>query len=64
MALGEKPVIIHKDTAFDAVLDAACDRLMERQAEYSIRRIAEMEARLDSLERELDEFLLQKKQRI
>ena len=62
MSFGEQPVIIHKNAAFDAVLDAACDRLMERQAEYSIRRIAEMEARLDCLERELDDFLHQKDQ--
>ncbi|MDR1586130.1 MAG: hypothetical protein LBS57_01595 [Treponema sp.] len=60
MMPGENPVIISKDSSFDAVLDEVCDRLMDRQIQYSIRRIHELENRLSGLERELDEFLLQK----
>jgi hypothetical protein len=60
MAAGEKPIIISEKTSFDAVLDETCDRLMDRQIQYSIRRIHEMEDHLGALERELDEFLLQK----
>lgn len=41
-------------------MDASCERLMERQVEYSIRRIQEMESLLEGLERELDAFLIQK----
>ncbi|MDR2133486.1 MAG: hypothetical protein LBP27_00150 [Treponema sp.] len=59
MMPGENPVIV-KDISFDTVLDEACDRLMDRQIQYSIRRIHELGDRLGVLERELDEFLLQK----
>lgn len=60
MAFGEKPVIASQNITFEAVLDASCERLMERQVEYSIRRIQEMESLLEGLERELDAFLIQK----
>jgi len=46
--------------SFDEVLDSTCERLMERQIKYSIRRIREMEERLCLMERELDEFLIKK----
>ena len=57
MVSGEKPAIISRRSSFSEVVDEACERLMERQVEYSIRRIQEMRDRLDGLERELDEFL-------
>lgn len=60
MTTGEKPATISEKTSFSAVVDHACDRLMDRQARYSIRRIHELEGRLAGLERELDEFLFQK----
>jgi hypothetical protein len=60
MTTGEKPAIISGTTSFSAVVDHACDRLMDRQARYSIQRIHELEDRLSGLERELDEFLFQK----
>ena len=47
--------------AFDTLLDEACERLMDRQVKYSIQRIHELEKRLGSLERELDEFINRKK---
>ena len=42
---------------FDTLLDETCERLLDRQVKYSIQRIHELEKRLDTLERELDEFL-------
>jgi hypothetical protein len=44
-------------TPFSEVLDEACERLMDQQIKYSIRRIHAMEEKLLCLERELDEFL-------
>jgi len=48
------------DDSFIDVLDSACEKLMDRQIKYSIRRIREMDARLCVMERELDEFLSKK----
>ena len=47
----------YSDITFDAILDETCERLLHRQVKYAIQRILEMEKRLCSLERELDEFL-------
>ncbi|MDR2478153.1 MAG: hypothetical protein LBD48_02435 [Treponema sp.] len=58
MTSGEKPVTVSEKTSFSAVVDNACDRLLDRQAQYSIRRIQEMESRLAGLEQELDELLI------
>jgi len=44
--------------SFDSILDETCERLMDRQLEYSVLRIRELEKRLAELEAELDEFLL------
>jgi len=57
MVFGDKPVIIAKKASFSEVVDKACDRLVERQAEYSIRRIQQMQEKLGVLEQELEEFL-------
>jgi len=46
--------------AFSDVVDQACEKLMDRQIKYSIRRIREMEERLCELERDLDDFLFSK----
>jgi len=43
--------------SFDTLLDETCERLLDRQVKYSIERIHELEKRLGSLERELDEFI-------
>ena len=51
------PVILTKEHYFNFVLDTACERLQEKQIEFSIRRINEMDEELMKLERELDEFL-------
>ena len=58
MTSGKKPVTVSEKTSFSAVVDKACDRLLDQQARYSIRRIQEMESRLAGLERELDELLI------
>jgi hypothetical protein len=57
MSIGERPVSISVNPSFDAVVDEACGRLMDRQIQYSIKRIYEMEDVLNMLEQELDEFL-------
>jgi hypothetical protein len=60
MNTGEKPVSISANAPFSAVVEETCERLMDRQIKYSIRRIHEMESRLAALEQELDEFLIAK----
>jgi len=60
MILGEKPAVISPIISFNDIVDEACEKLMERQIKYSIRRIQEMEERLSAMERELDDFLFQK----
>ncbi|MDR0455940.1 MAG: hypothetical protein LBH20_04550 [Treponema sp.] len=51
------------DFSFDSLLDETCERLLDRQVKYAIQRIYDMEKRLGSLERELDEFLSINKKR-
>jgi hypothetical protein len=58
MILNEKSTVESIFT-FNELVDDACERLMDRQIKYSIRRIQEMDERLCILEKELDEFLLQ-----
>jgi len=60
MTLGEKPAAVSSIISFSDLVDDACEKLMERQIKYSIRRIQEMEERLSGLERELDDFLFKK----
>jgi hypothetical protein len=60
MISGEKSAIISKKDAFSEVVDEACNRLQDRQIQYSLKRLREMEENLNGLERELDEFLLHK----
>jgi hypothetical protein len=49
---------LYKNAEFEAVLDNVCDRLEDKQVEYSIKRLRELEARLGVLEQELDDFIL------
>jgi len=46
--------------SFSDVVDETCKKLMDQQIKYSIRRIQEMDECLAGLEKELDNFLLQK----
>ena len=59
MAFEQKPVVLKEAPAFEAMLDTACERLREKQIQYSIRCIKEMENELARLEKELDEFINQ-----
>jgi len=60
MTYGKKPAAVSDVYAFSDVVDRACEQLMDRQIKYSIRRIQSMDERLALLEKELDDFLLQK----
>jgi hypothetical protein len=62
MIFGEKPAILSGVSSFSEVVDEACERLMHQQIKYSIGRIQKMEEQLICLERELDDFLFQKKE--
>ncbi|MDR3019766.1 MAG: hypothetical protein LBU66_02550 [Treponema sp.] len=57
MTFGEKSTVESGIYTFSDVVDDACEKLMDRQIKYSIRRIQEMEERLCCLEKELDDFL-------
>ena len=56
---GERTMPVSEIT-FDSILDEACERLLDRHVKYSIQRIYELEKRLETLERELDEFMRKK----
>jgi hypothetical protein len=45
---------------FSVVLDDACNRLWNKKAELSIRKIRFLEAELTQMEKELDDFIAQK----
>jgi|GEM_PF-4588623 len=45
-----------EDSSFQTMLDTACDRLREKQIQYSIRKIKEMEETLQKIDQELDSF--------
>ncbi|MDR1046432.1 MAG: hypothetical protein LBL64_01535 [Treponema sp.] len=51
----EKTVII--EDSFETLLDQTCDKLQEKQIQYSINVLRRMEAELEGMERELDAFL-------
>ena len=46
-----------EESSFATVLDAACERLWQKQLQYSVRRIREMDEKLVKLEKELDKFI-------
>ncbi|MDR1445561.1 MAG: hypothetical protein LBI90_01560 [Treponema sp.] len=51
----EKTVIT--DDSFETLLDQTCDKLQEKQIQYSIGILCRMEAELEGVEKELDAFL-------
>jgi hypothetical protein len=67
MTYKKEPVILKWNTvyqntypdelSFENLLDTICERLREKHAEHSIRRIGKMDAELLKLEKELDEFI-------
>jgi len=60
MISSDQSASISTAISFSDVVDEACDRLWDKQVQYSIRRIHEMEDVLGELERELDQFILHK----
>jgi DNA-dependent RNA polymerase auxiliary subunit epsilon len=64
MTYGKKPATLSNVYTFSDVVDKACEQLMDSQIKYSIRRIQVMDDRLAALEKELDDFLLQKNGKI
>jgi hypothetical protein len=58
MTADERPSAITDTPSFEAVLDDVFERLRDRQIQYSIRRIGELEEALTGLEADLDRFLL------
>lgn len=49
--------LVTEESSFEEMLDAACERLLEKHVQYSLRRINEMNDILIKLEREIDEFI-------
>ena len=45
------------EVSFETVLNSACERLRDTHIQFSIRRIREMDKKLDILEKELDAAL-------
>jgi hypothetical protein len=60
MTVNEKSAAAQDVYSFNNMVDETCEKLMDKQIKHSIRRILEMEERLEGLEKELDEFILQK----
>ena len=57
---GEGSHLLPDIYSFSEVVDQACEKLMDRQVQYSLRKIREMDELLSGLEKELDNFLSQK----
>jgi hypothetical protein len=53
--------VLTEDPAFSETLDSVCERLQDKQIQYSIRRLRELGLRLEEMEKELDDFLLREK---
>jgi hypothetical protein len=53
----KKPVVLTGESSFEDLLDTTCERLKDTHAQYSIRRIRELDEELRRIEKELDEFL-------
>jgi hypothetical protein len=60
MTVNEKSAAAPGVYSFNNIVDETCDKLMDKQIKHSIRRIVEMEERLECLEKELDDFISQK----
>jgi len=57
MIFENRPFILTEETSFEAVVDTAFERLNEKQIQYSLRRIREMDEVLAGIEKELNDFL-------
>jgi hypothetical protein len=61
MAYEKSYPVLTEDQAFYEALDSACERLEDKQIQYSIRRLRELGMRLEEMEKELDDFILREK---
>ncbi|MDR0374809.1 MAG: hypothetical protein LBH85_03710 [Treponema sp.] len=52
-----EPIIHSGSASFETILDETCERLLGKKGQYSITRLAQMEADLVNMEKELDVFL-------
>ncbi|MDR0721762.1 MAG: hypothetical protein LBF75_03050 [Treponema sp.] len=59
MIFNTRSVIRSENISFDALLDQTCERLWDKKVQYAMRRIQELEVRLQRMEEELDVFLCQ-----
>ena len=48
------PFAQQEESSFESLLDITCIRLQEKQAQYSVRRLGELDLILEDMERELD----------
>lgn len=48
------PFAVQEKSFFDSLLDNTCSRLEDKQAQYSLKRLDELDAVLGALETELD----------
>jgi hypothetical protein len=64
MAYEKRYPVLTEDRSFYEVLDSACERLEDKQIQYSIRRLHELDVRLEEMEKELDDFLLREKHHV
>jgi hypothetical protein len=55
---GEKSTALSAPLTFATMLGETCDRLWDRQVQYSIQRIRKLEQNLADLEQELDALVL------
>jgi hypothetical protein len=46
-----------EELRLETILDSACQRLQDKQVTYSIRKLQELDLRLEDLEKELDGFI-------
>ncbi|MDR2159453.1 MAG: hypothetical protein LBP23_05225 [Treponema sp.] len=60
MTAGEQLPAVTDNSSFETLLDNAFERLRDRQVQYSIKKIGELETALLELEADLDRFLLEK----
>jgi hypothetical protein len=61
MAYEKRYPVLTEDRSFYEALDSVCERLEDKQIQYSIRRLRELDQRLEEMEKELDDFLLREK---
>jgi len=50
---GSRPSFLYDDSMFESILDETCDRLHDKQVQFSLKRLDELELVLINLEHEL-----------